>query len=151
MAQSESVLLCVGQGRLPTAWLLVQSYLNCIESSVLFVSKSQRVFSSRVWCATGEWQSCLSDLVAMPSRFHDANPPPLSLCHLPIPFSHGYCMLGMQSNINIGLSSTYFGEVTFLLSKSSVNKFQSQIHRFCSYFAGLSMTKKMSSLIKYLQ
>lgn len=43
-----------------------------------------------------------------------------------LPFFHDYCMLGMQININIGLCSTYFGEVNFLLSKLSINKFQSK-------------------------
>lgn len=50
-------------------------------------------------------------------------------------------MLGMQININFRLSSTYLGEVSFLLSKSLISKFQSQRQRFFSYFAKFSGTK----------
>lgn len=68
-------------------------------------------------------------------------------------------MLGIQVSIIIRLSNTHLGKVTLILSKPSINKFQSQKHKF---LYGLSITKKtkkqqqqtkqtFSSLIEYLE
>ena len=126
MASNQDVLLCIGQRRLPPPWLLVQSFLNCIVSSVLPGCKASGSSHQADDTLQGNGNPVSGIQWGMPSRIMIP-----TLYHLgswlSSPFPHGYCMLGVQISINISLSNTYIGKVDFLLSKPSINKMQ----QFC--------------------